>query len=121
MLINDFYTVHNHECAENKITAVIHFNAEHSIFTGHFPQQPVVPGVCMMQLVKELLQQQLGKSLIIRNTGQVKFLQLVLPDVQPSVAISWKEEATGYLVNASFKNETADVFKMTGVFEACES
>lgn len=116
MLMNDFYTVHELQPSLDSLSCVVVFNSTHQIFEGHFPGQPVVPGVCMVQITKELLQQQLDKSLILRSTGQVKFLQLITPDVIPEVNISWKETDKGYLVGASFKKD-ADLFKLTCIFE----
>lgn len=116
MLMNDFYTVENFSVVDNTISCSVIFNATHTIFEGHFPQQPVVPGVCTIQMIKELLEQALHKNLFLRSTGQVKFLQLILPDVQPNATISWKETEQGYIVNAVLKNE-ADLFKLTGTFE----
>ena len=117
MLMNDFYSISDLVAGENNVTCTANFNPEHQIFNGHFPSQPVVPGVCMMQMVKELLQQQLGKELLLRSTGQVKFLQLITPDVQPVINISWKQERKGFNVNASFKNDNGDLFKLSGSFE----
>jgi hypothetical protein len=71
----------------------------------------------MMQMVKELLEAQTDTSLWLRDAGQVKFLQLITPDVHPLINISWKEEGKGYNVNANFRNETSDLFKLTGNFE----
>ena len=116
MLKNSFYTLQGETAGEGSFTAKATYCADHEIFSGHFPGQPVVPGVCTMQMVKELLEEQTGKKLLLQSTGQVKFLQLILPDVQPLVNISWKEADGGYMVTASLKNDTTDVFKMTGLF-----
>lgn len=56
MLINDFYTTTNVQQNDADYSCLIVFNAGHSIFSGHFPGHPVVPGVCMMEIVKELMQ-----------------------------------------------------------------
>ena len=114
--MNDFYTIHELQPSLDSLSCIIVFNGSHHIFDGHFPGQPVVPGVCMVQMVKELLQQQFDKSLILRSTGQIKFLQLITPEVMPEIHISWKETDNGYLVNAGFKKDT-DLFKLTGTFE----
>lgn len=92
-------------------------NTQHDIFKGHFPGQPVVPGVCMMEMVKELLEQQTDQRLWMRNAGQVKFLQMITPDVQPMVEISWKQTGKNFNVNASIKNNASDLFKLSGDFE----
>lgn len=71
----------------------------------------------MMEMVKELLEQQTDTPLWMRNAGIVKFLQLITPDVQPVVNISWQQEGKGYTVNASFKSDASDLFKLSGNFE----
>lgn len=117
MLMNDFYRIEYIQREPNSVSCRIVFNDQHDIFKGHFPGQPVVPGVCMMQMVKELLEAQTDSNLWMRDAGQVKFLQLITPDVHPMINISWKEDGNGYSVNANFKNDTSFLFKLTGNFE----
>ncbi len=117
MLMNDFYTIEYLQREPNSVSCRIVFNAQHDIFKGHFPQQPVVPGVCMMQMVKELLEAQTDQPLWLRDAGQVKFLQLITPDIQPMINISWQLGEQGYNVKAAFSNDTADLFKLSGKFE----
>ena len=52
MLKNDFFTFTALQLEGDMVTTNIELNAAHSIFKGHFPGQPIVPGVCMMQMVK---------------------------------------------------------------------
>jgi 3-hydroxyacyl-[acyl-carrier-protein] dehydratase len=118
MLMNDFYTIKYMHREPTSFSCQIEFNSQHDIFKGHFPNQPVVPGVCMMEMVKELLEQQTDKNLWLRNAGQVKFLQFVTPDAQPTINVKWDEESRGYNVNASFKNDNGDLFKLSGKFES---
>lgn len=116
MMMNDFYAIAGLDCTADSIRCVATFNKEHSIFEGHFPGQPIVPGVCMIQMVKDLLEQLLGKSLLLRSTGQVKFLQLITPEISPEVNISWKVEGNTLVVNAVFMS-TAPLFKLSGTYE----
>ncbi len=113
----DFYRVHNLEQEEGRLTCGVSYNAAHPIFGGHFPGQPVVPGVCTMDMIKDLLEETFGKKLILRSTGQVKFLQLILPDVTPEVMVSWQEKEEGYAVSADLKNAGKSIFKMNAVYE----
>lgn len=118
MLMNDFYSIEYMQREPNSLLCKVVFNTQHDIFKGHFPGQPVVPGVCMMEMVKELLEQAVDKALWLRNAGQVKFLQLITPDVQPMINVSWNENKGSMTVNASFKSDTSDLFKLTGSFES---
>jgi 3-hydroxyacyl-[acyl-carrier-protein] dehydratase len=114
LLHDDFYTTHDIQESENEFGCRLVFNEGHAIFKGHFPGNPVVPGVCMMEIVKELLQLQISKTLMLRKAGNVKFLQLITPDVQPGIKISWKEHEAGYTVKANFTSGTATLFKLDG-------
>lgn len=118
MLMNDFYRIDYIQREPNSLECKIIFNPDHDIFQGHFPGQPVVPGVCMMEMVKELLEAQTDQTMWLRNAGQVKFLQLITPDIAPLINISWQEDGGAYTVSASFKNDTSFLFKLTGNFEA---
>lgn len=53
MLLQDFYTLEQlTETGANKHEATIDINPAHEVFKGHFPDNPVMPGVCMMQIIK---------------------------------------------------------------------
>lgn len=49
------------------------------IYTAHFPGMPVTPGVCLLLLGKELLEDTLGKSLRLSEVKNAKFLSVVSP------------------------------------------
>jgi len=84
MLLQDFYSVNKLETiAEGKYQATVTLNKEHDIFNGHFPGNPVTPGVCMMQIIKELAQEITGSSLFMSNTSNVKFMALINPEKNP--------------------------------------
>ena len=88
MLLKDFYTIEKLEnVAEGKYNAVIMLNNQHDVFKGHFPGNPVTPGVCMMQIIKELSQEILGSSLFMTNSSNVKFMALINPDKNPKLKL----------------------------------
>jgi 3-hydroxyacyl-[acyl-carrier-protein] dehydratase len=116
MLMNDFYRIEGLNTEANTITGTIVFNAEHAIFSGHFPGQPVVPGVCMMKIIKEIMEGAIGQQLLLKSARQVKFLQLVLPDSKVQMHISWKHLEVGCLITAFFKNNKIEEFKIECIF-----
>lgn len=79
MLLNDFFTISNLESNGQDVQASLVINADHRIFEGHFPGQPVVPGVCMLQMVKEILEQVLEKSTNLVSAAEMKFLAVINP------------------------------------------
>jgi 3-hydroxyacyl-[acyl-carrier-protein] dehydratase len=80
MLQGNFFTILHITPGEATAKAALELNARHQIFEGHFPEAPVVPGVCMMQIVKELFENVLGKETNIIRVDHMKFLQFLNPE-----------------------------------------
>ncbi len=98
MLIPDFYTIQKAEIVGEKLQATLVLNPDHGIFKGHFPGQPVVPGVIQLQVIKELLEAHLNYKLQLTNMSQAKFLMMIIPDKEPlTVTLSHRLKETGYL------------------------
>ena len=118
MLKNNFYFVRDLSNSDGKISARIIFSVEHDIFKGHFPGQPVVPGVCMIQIVKEIMCECMEQKLNMIKASQIKFLSMIDPRQTPEVSlfISWKQAEEELLVDANLKNESTVFFKMKAIF-----
>lgn len=72
-MLKDFYTLNTlQQIAANTYLCTLTLNAEHPIFKGHFPNNPVTPGVCMMQIVKNLTEQITGHQLQLTPDAQCK-------------------------------------------------
>ena len=84
ILTGEFFSMHTLEKGDGMVKAALLWNAEHPIFQGHFPGQPVVPGVCMIQLIQETLEQALDKEVVLVSSSQVKFLHVIDPRQFPS-------------------------------------
>lgn len=117
-LLNDFYNVENIQHEENKTSATIVLNQQHSIFKGHFEQMPVVPGVCQTQMIKELLQEETKKDLMLTNGNNIKFTGMIVPTQHPKVniEITYKQEDNQYQVDAKLFFENTIFTKFKGTF-----
>jgi len=100
MLSGSFFTIENLVVDDNKASASLHLEASHIIFDGHFPGQPVVPGVCMVQMIKEILERMSERKMQLKSARNIKFLHVLDPTVHPEV-----------LTEITFKlnHETVDV------------
>ncbi|WP_300602561.1 3-hydroxyacyl-ACP dehydratase [Niabella sp.] len=116
MLKNELYTITAFENNSGSVAADIRLNTAHPIFDGHFPGQPVLPGVCMMQIVKELAEDATGKKLFLGEAAQCKFLSMVDPEKTPelTVVIDYKQpDDLTIAINAVLKSTEATFFKMS--------
>ena len=65
---------------EDQITATLCFGKDFLGFQGHFPENPILPGMCLLETVLVLIQRMKGTS--VRMTGLLvsKFFAVVIPD-----------------------------------------
>lgn len=88
MLIPHFYSIKEFNFTDNQLKAIIELNPEHEVFKGHFPNNPVTPGVCMLQILKELTEQATNTNLFIKECSNVKFMALINPQTNPILVIT---------------------------------
>ena len=79
MLKDDLYSVKKIKEENKFIEAIIELNEQHKIFKGHFPGQPVLPGVCIMQMTREILESFLNKKLQLLKADDIRFSSMVDP------------------------------------------
>lgn len=103
MLIPDFYSVKEFNFINNQLKAVIELNPEHDVFKGHFPNNPVTPGVCMLQILKELTEQATKTNLFIKECSNVKFMALINPEINAilTITIDINQTETAFKIKAS--------------------
>ena len=104
MLIKDYYTIENVSKQENGIARFdISLKEDCSVYEGHFPGEPVSPGVCNIQMIKECAEQVVGKSLFLNNLQQCRLTTLVTPLTHPQVEITilLEEKGDAYKLKAT--------------------
>jgi 3-hydroxyacyl-[acyl-carrier-protein] dehydratase len=119
MLQGNFFTIQFIQASPNAINARLEINPSHPIFQGHFPGIPVVPGVCMIQMLKEILESVIGQTTRLVKSDQIKFLSVLDPNLNKIIQAELKYglgqggeiQAAGSLLN----NETV-FLKFKGIF-----
>ena len=118
-LKNEFYTIKERQNTDNGVNFTVLFNAEHFIYATHFPGNPITPGVCIIQIVKELTEELLQTSLFLKIVKNIKFTQVINP-LQHSKVIfalnNLQEYENGYKVSAIVKNNDAVFTKLSLFF-----
>lgn len=113
MLQNSFYTIESEpETTATSVQATIRLNPDHAIFAGHFPGQPVVPGVCMLQIIKELLENATRQPLLLVKASNMKFLTVLVPTAHEVVGvhINFESSEDSILVSEATISSGADRF-----------
>ncbi len=94
-------------------------NNDSKIFDGHFPNQPILPGVVMIELTKRAVEISLAKKLKLDSAGNFKFLKMIDPNVIKVAAISFKiiTKNDGWSVKAQIKYKDEICFKADAFYK----
>ena len=65
----------------------IKLHPEHVIYDAHFPGQPITPGVCLVQMIGEILQENMGRMMELDTITNLKFIQPLSPVETPEVDV----------------------------------
>jgi 3-hydroxyacyl-[acyl-carrier-protein] dehydratase len=118
MLQGNFFTITDINIEPGVAKAVLQISAAHEIFNGHFPGTPVVPGVCMMQMIKEVLENVIGKETKLVRADHMKFLTVINPKENKMIQFDAKytiAESKKISVIASLFNNSTIYFKFKGL------
>ncbi len=88
-LEGNFYNIDQIESLENNsyiVKATLIPN--HKIYEGHFPSQPVVPGVCTLTIIRECLGKILSREVSFKTIKECKYLSALIPEDEVGIAIA---------------------------------
>jgi len=121
MLLDNFFFILTREAVGQSIRARIRIDKHHKIFNGHFPAVPIVPGVCMMEIIREIIEQQVGRSFRIDSADSIKFLTVINPaendEVQADIDVEEGDDRS-LRINATLFAGELIFFKLKGLLRA---
>lgn len=88
MLIADLYKIKEDSVSDGVQTTSITLNPGNKVFKGHFPGNPITPGVCTLQIIKELTENRTECSLFMKKASNVKFMAVINPEKTPNLIIT---------------------------------
>ena len=113
-LINDFFEIVSKESGEGTLKCKVRLHPEHFIYQAHFPGNPVTPGVCLVQMAAEILEQEYQQSLMLSLLKNIKFKKIVHPEDEPTFVFTKVVKAEGMLsANVSIEDEEFQYVKMS--------
>ena len=94
---NFFSTIERTDINNSEVDFIVHLHSEHIIYQAHFPNNPITPGVCIIQIVKELFSFLKQFDCTIKKIKNVKFTHPINPTIHNPIhfRIKWEEENTG--------------------------
>ena len=89
ILRNSLYTISDKRTEGKSVLYQILLDKNHFIYKAHFPNEPITPGVCIIQVAKELLEDHLFDEYEISFIKNIKFLSVLSPLSTPSVTYAF--------------------------------
>ncbi len=116
MLIESLYFITSKEVnlVEKKATLGVRLSASHPIFEGHFPDMPILPGVCQVQMCSEILAHILEQKIALSEANSIKFLSFINPNETDSfnLELSWDNIESKISLTAIIKSAEKTCLKM---------
>jgi len=86
MLFKGFYNSEKITCSDhNKLVTKIKLNKDHDIYNGHFPNKPITPGVIIIQIIKEILEEHIACELVLSEIINIKYILPINPIINNSL------------------------------------
>ena len=119
MLLDEFYFITDSMVRPNSMEATIEINKNHRIFEGHFPGQPIIPGACLFQIIKEMIELAVAGPVQLVKADHLKFLIPLDPNDTTPLKIDLKYNLAGpqhVHVSANVRKNNDMCFKFNGSF-----
>lgn len=108
MLKNSLYIIHAINNENNILKAEVELDSNHKIFEGHFPGQPVLPGVCVLQMTREVLETIFNKKIFLLKADDIRFTAMIDPVKNNKIQFQIQYKQTtenSFDINAKILNE----------------
>lgn len=120
MILKDkFYQINALKFEDNVLEATISIDAKHTIYEGHFPNNPVTPGVVQLELVKEILGTHFNRPIHLKSLTTSKFLAVLNPVTTPEATFKMtvvEQEDQSLKVSGQLSNSEGVCLKFSGIY-----
>ena len=112
-----FYSIIDKSISGQEWLVNVQLNPTHPVYEGHFPGNPVAPGVMLVNMIKDVIETEKNTTLVLKNARNIKFLNMVTPEGSPQLALHFDisgDDEINCKVDAQYKGES--YFKISATF-----
>ncbi|MDR2773616.1 MAG: beta-hydroxyacyl-ACP dehydratase [Tannerella sp.] len=115
-LLDDYYRIDSRTDAGDDVLFSVTLLPECCVYAGHFPGNPVSPGVCNIQMIKECAVQLTGEPLFLGYISQCRLSAVITPQTTPHLQIRMQlsEADNVYNVCATVYDDTTTYMNFKG-------
>jgi 3-hydroxyacyl-[acyl-carrier-protein] dehydratase len=94
-LLHDYFEIESRTADGDGTVFQVALLPECGVYAGHFPGNPVSPGVCNIQMIKECAELLAGKRFLLGYISQCRFSAVVTPQATPRLRIHMQLSGEG--------------------------
>lgn len=116
MFLDTLFHIDSEHISDNQADFTVRLNPSHPIYGGHFPNDPITPGVCVVQIAIDLFSHLRQQEYILSQAKNIKFIQIIRPREyeQVNYHLSWEPLDDGsYAVKAVVAHNETVFSKMS--------
>lgn len=119
LLKNSLYNIKSQDALNSVFN--IELNPDCFIYKAHFPELPITPGVCIIQVAMELFSELCGVALDLESVANAKFLSVINPEITKNLTYSFNkitisDESSLYKVSVVVADEDTIYTKLSLCF-----
>jgi 3-hydroxyacyl-[acyl-carrier-protein] dehydratase len=117
-LLDDYFKIDSQITENDETLFGVTLLPEYKAYAGHFPGNPVSPGVCNIQMIKECAEQLAGKHFFLGYISQCRLSAVITPQTTPRLQIRMQLSGTDdiYQVRAKVCDDTTTCIDFKGEF-----
>lgn len=90
-LKDNLFKIQTCQVNQDNVVYEISLILESEIYKAHFPNKPITPGVCIVQIVVELINDYLKETYELLHAKNIKYLQVINPIETSNITIELKK------------------------------
>ena len=101
------------QTADQEYVCKVDFDADFAGFEGHFPGNPIVPGVCLIELSRVMAEQAAGLELVLQEISLCKFRHPVMAGMTADCKLLLRRlDGPAFLIQTEIKTESGPAGQM---------
>jgi 3-hydroxyacyl-[acyl-carrier-protein] dehydratase len=119
LLSNRYFTVQRQQLSDQKVHFSVRLIADCDVYRGHFPGNPVSPGVCNMEMIRECFGMATGGAPRIKVIDRCRFTAVASPEKSPELEIDmdWTTADDGCHLVAVVRDANQQYMDFKGILE----
>lgn len=78
-----------------RISATVRAPASSVWFSGHFPQDPVLPGIAQLFIVLQVIEKATKRALVLQKVHRTKYRRIIRPEEEIEISVQPADNAAG--------------------------